>query len=226
MMDKTNVLVEVRDTTKPNLAIPPDIIRIQLSTHAGPTKVSLGKATAQDSCYPEPPLISNDAPEDQIFSPGHTKVTWTADDLRGNSTDKVQNVFVKSLKNNKLMPSLKDIASKLAKALQDSQQALQESRDWSESWTNIEPLLTSIQQLRDLVRDRSEPEGKAELGRQIEKKLTAALAALQQADILIQQSNQADRRKRGAIREQAGNRLTQTLTMMNEIQALSPQTEE
>jgi hypothetical protein len=220
MRDKASVLVEVQDTTKPPLSIPPDIVRIQFFPDIGPIRIDLGEASASDSCYQEP-LITNDAPEDRIFSPGHTKVTWTADDLRGNSTTKVQNVFIIPIKN-KLMPNLKDIAEKLQKAVQNSQQATKESQLWPQSQADLQALTAAVQQLRDLVKDRSAQEGKEQLGQQIEKKLTPALMALQQANTLIQQSNQADQRNRRKLRAQAAERLAQAQGLISAVIKLSP----
>ena len=220
MRDKASVLVEVQDTTKPLLSIPPDIVLIQSFPHIGPTKIRLGEASAWDSCYQEA-LIRNDAPEDRIFSPGHTKVTWIADDLRGNSTTKVQNVFIIPIKD-KFMLNLKDIAEKLQKAVQNSQEAIRESQLWPQSQTDLQTLTAAVQQFRDLVKDRSAQEGKEQLGQQIEKKLTPALTALQQANTLIQQANQADRRKRGKLRAQAAERLGQAQGLISAVMELSP----
>lgn len=224
MRDKASVVVEVQDTTPPLFSIPPDIIRIQPFPHIGPTKISLGEASAWDSCYQEV-LISNDAPENRIFSPGHTKVTWIADDLRGNSTTKVQNVFVIPLRE-KLMPNLKDIAEKLQMAVQNSQQATRESQLWPQSQADLKPLTAAVQQVRDLVKERSAQEGKGRIGQQIERKLTPALTALQQADTLIQQSNRADRGQREKLRAQAAERLAQAQGLISAVIELSPPKEE
>ena len=73
--DMCEAAVQVVDTTPPSITPPDDVIE-ECASPAG-TPVSLGTATASDSCDPDP-AISNDAPA--LFDIGNTTVTWTATD--------------------------------------------------------------------------------------------------------------------------------------------------
>ena len=91
-MNTDDVEVAVHDRVPPTISAPTD--RYFLMTQpGGPVHIDLGRATAADTCEPDPD-ISNDAPAGSMFSPGLTKVTWTADDGGGNTTTAIQNVYV------------------------------------------------------------------------------------------------------------------------------------
>jgi hypothetical protein len=79
-------LVNVVDTTDPQLTVPPDINR---PAGGGLSKVYLGSPSASDSAGPLASLV-NDAPE--LFPVGETIVTWTATDLSGNQVSGQQTV--------------------------------------------------------------------------------------------------------------------------------------
>jgi hypothetical protein len=97
-----NIKIEVQDTTPPELTIPPDIFKkVKVPQESPlpvkPVKINLGKATASDTCLGGV-VITNDAPADSRFPVGKTEVTWTADDLRGNVTTRVQKVEISPAK--------------------------------------------------------------------------------------------------------------------------------
>jgi hypothetical protein len=80
------VVITVRDTTPPVLALPPDVV----VTAAGLlTPVAIGSATATDIFGA---TVSHDAPAS--FPIGTTLVTWTAVDGNGNSASAVQKIEV------------------------------------------------------------------------------------------------------------------------------------
>ena len=76
----------VRDTTKPTLSIPSDML---VEATGLLTPVSIGTATASDIF---PVTITNNSPAQ--FALGTTSVTWTATDANGNSTQTVQHIAV------------------------------------------------------------------------------------------------------------------------------------
>ncbi|QNU65822.1 HYR domain-containing protein [Ruminiclostridium herbifermentans] len=80
-------IITVKDTTKPELIVPEDIIA---EATAVLSPISLGKAIANDIFDV---TIKNNAPE--AFGLGQTVVTWTATDANGNVTTDTQRVIVK-----------------------------------------------------------------------------------------------------------------------------------
>jgi len=96
VVDTDTFDVEVADTKPPSLTQPPDI---QTSIQPPGTKslyVDIGEASTSDACA-DKVMVSNDAPNGNIFPPGVTLVTWEADDGRGNITTAVQKVDVRVL---------------------------------------------------------------------------------------------------------------------------------
>ncbi|MBN1998902.1 hypothetical protein JW935_15185, partial [candidate division KSB1 bacterium] len=92
--DTDTFSVDVRDTVPPKLSIPADIHMVTFPPYS-PTKAYLGEAVASDACCVGNVYISNDAPANSLFPPGNlTHVTWRADDSRGNTTTKVQKVYL------------------------------------------------------------------------------------------------------------------------------------
>lgn len=92
LVDMDTFEVTVGDTTPPYLTIPPDITTPIYPPGTKSVQVDIGQATASDAC--SQPTIANDAPENLLFPPGVTTVTWQADDDRGNITTAVQKVNV------------------------------------------------------------------------------------------------------------------------------------
>jgi hypothetical protein len=93
--------VVVYDAEPPRYLPPRDVFRvvapISATRTSGRVRVNIGAATGMaDACAPRLGVeVTNDAPADRLFPPGLTKVTWHADDGRGNVTPpKVQHVFV------------------------------------------------------------------------------------------------------------------------------------
>jgi len=82
--------VTVVDTSTPTLAIPDTIV---IDATSLKTPVSVGVATATD-LTDDTPNITNDAPE--TFPLGQTIVTWTVQDMFGNSMSKTQTVNVEA----------------------------------------------------------------------------------------------------------------------------------
>ena len=83
------VLVELVDTTPPQVTAPPDIVAEQTSPEGA--YVELGEPVVFDICDPDP-VVTNDAPI--LFPPGLTIVAWTATDASGNSASALQDVLV------------------------------------------------------------------------------------------------------------------------------------
>ncbi len=84
-----------KDTTAPSITCPADVT---VNTDAGScaaTGVSLGTATASDTCSAV--TVTNDAPSS--FAKGATTVTWTATDAAGNFASCTQTVTVSDTEN-------------------------------------------------------------------------------------------------------------------------------
>ena len=88
--------VEVGDSVAPDLIIPADIETQIYPPGTGSVYVEIGKANSNDICS-DKVMVSNDAPKNQQFPPGETRVTWQADDGRGNLTTAEQKVNVRVL---------------------------------------------------------------------------------------------------------------------------------
>jgi len=96
LVDVDNFNVEVGDSVAPDLTIPADIETQIYSPGTNSVYIDIGKASAKDACASEV-MVTNDAPENQLFKPGITMVTWQADDGRGNVTTAVQKINVRVL---------------------------------------------------------------------------------------------------------------------------------
>ncbi len=92
--DPDTFSVDVRDTVPPKLSIPADIHMVTFPPYS-PTEIYLGEASATDACCVDNVYISNDAPANSLFPPGNvTDITRRADDGRGNTTAKIQKVYL------------------------------------------------------------------------------------------------------------------------------------
>ncbi|MCL6456426.1 MAG: HYR domain-containing protein, partial [Gorillibacterium sp.] len=80
------VTVTIKDTTKPVLKVPADIL---LEAAAIRTPVDIGKATAMDIFNV---TVASDAPADYLI--GTTQVTWTATDANGNMSSGTQKITI------------------------------------------------------------------------------------------------------------------------------------
>jgi hypothetical protein len=92
VVDTDTFDVVVGDKLPPELIVPKDIT---VTTYIPGTsmRVNIGEASAHDRCSGKV-MSTNDAPENLLFPPGATMVTWQADDNRGNITTAVQKVTV------------------------------------------------------------------------------------------------------------------------------------
>jgi len=87
--DTDTVVITVRDTTPPELSVPPDLTVEQRNPDG--SVVDIGQATATDACDADLE-ITNDAPP--IFPLGTTVVTWRAQDDSGNVATAKQTITV------------------------------------------------------------------------------------------------------------------------------------
>jgi len=87
--DTDTVVITVRDTTPPELSVPPDLTVEQQNPDG--SVVDIGQATATDACDADVE-ITNDAPP--IFPLGTTVVTWRAQDDSGNVATAKQTITV------------------------------------------------------------------------------------------------------------------------------------
>jgi len=208
MRDAAAVKVVVLDKTPPQLTVPADIIRlVRIPPETLPVKIDLGQAKASDACDPKV-MVTNDAPPGGKFPAGKTKVTWTANDLRGNLTTGIQEVTVIPLEA-KVMPGVKNVAERLAAALAKSLESAKACKAQPECRVNLQPLIAAMTRLNDLVREQAVQEGKGELGKEISKQLTAGQEALQKAQALVDQSNRVNQLNRSRLRTAAAAQMAQ-----------------
>lgn len=130
VMDQTGnentaeAVVTVEDNLAPSLTIPDDIM---IEAQGAQTTVDIGDAIASDNCSAD---ISNDAPT--AFAPGITLVNWTAMDVSGNSTIKIQMIRIIGYNNiisvaiSKLTPFIGE-SKHIAKAIREIEKSLKEN---------------------------------------------------------------------------------------------------
>lgn len=97
LVGENNFTVTVYDNQMPNLQIPADKDQIWLLASMPPKGiyVDIGSASSSGDNCSETVMISNDAPENNLFPPNkETIVTWVADDGKGNLREKKQKVKV------------------------------------------------------------------------------------------------------------------------------------
>ena len=87
----------MRDTSLPIFTQPPQNIVTAIKPPGTQSyKVDIGHVVAVDrECSGEEAIVTNDAPDDMIFPPGLSTVTWQADDGRGNIAIALQKVEVR-----------------------------------------------------------------------------------------------------------------------------------
>lgn len=88
--DSDEVVVDIQDTTPPEITAPAELEAEQTSRDGTP--VDLGKPEVSDICDANP-TVTNDAPA--VFPLGETLVTWTATDGSGNKATAAQKASVK-----------------------------------------------------------------------------------------------------------------------------------
>jgi hypothetical protein len=198
--------VDVRDISPPNLIAPPD--RHVLSG-GGPVKVNLGDPWFLDSCNGQVQL-DNDAPADSMFPPGVTKVTWKADDGRGNVAKAVQTVNVYTMQHLQADKDIVQVLGPFWSSIEKSQAALGECEEDCMCEVPIGPLADAVGGLAEAVEKSSVQEARPML-----RSLNAARAALAEAASLVEQSNSAARGKQ-TLRRAAIGRLEKARDLIQE----------
>jgi hypothetical protein len=215
VVDTYTIKLEVRDTIPPKLYIPQDIYALQTSPQGGPMHLDIGKAYGNDSCSLSV-RITNDAPPNLMFPSGVvTAVTWKADDGRGNFTTKVQNVYVFIAHYN--IFHFVDLFEKMNASINKAQISIKDCENDPRCLVTTAPFAKTLQQLTEIMREMPIPEEQVKLRDQITEKLNPIMQTLNEADMLLIRSSEAQEAERMELRAAALENLERASALMREI---------
>jgi len=180
--------VEVGDTIPPHLVVPQDVVILQMPPDKGPMHVDLGLAWGYDPSGGLP-AIANDAPANMLFSPGLTKVTWKADDGRGNVTTKVQQVAIITISDDPVA-SVKEAAEYLEDAIAKAEDLVAGGEPNEAAMCDIESLISMTEHLAEVMEQLTIPHGQEDLEDAVEEIFDPAEAALDQAETRLKNATQ------------------------------------
>lgn len=201
--------VKVLDTAAPTLHLPQDVYRLLVPPQTAPVTVNLGQAWATDACA-YTVSITNDAPADLLFNAGVTDVTWTADDGRGNTTSKIQQVVVIPLD----VPAIEIVrmaGQHLTESVTKTQATIQEMIDEPNLVVSIGSLAGVLDELLGYLAPRSAWDAPI-----LRPMLEDAKSALDQADDLMQRSVD-DWGERRPLRSSACDELTKAAGLLKAL---------
>ena len=208
--------VEVGDTLPPSLAVPQDILRFRFPSTPSPTLVDLGEAGVSDSCSDQV-MATNDAPDDLRFPDGQTKVTWTADDGRGNIANAVQNVDVVVFQDF-LIGDAKIAALHLTEVIQHTADLADVSADSPNRIIHLPPLITSTNDFLRAAEAMPVADGQEDARASIVASLQSALIALGDAEALAEAAKASgDHAARVDLFRAASDHLATASTAVNQI---------
>jgi len=191
-VDTDTFPVVVKDTKPPKLYIPSDTYRLIFPPYGGPVHVYIGEASGSDACS-DKVMITNDAPSGHMFQPGHiTPVTWVADDGRGNTTKKGQDIHLFIIEDrfnpNIFIVNLKNIIFHVIKSIQKVQMTMEECGPEIRCPMEFHPLVVVFEQLMELTMEMEVQEDQQRIKGEIMERLEPTLGALREADQLIARS--------------------------------------
>lgn len=209
----TMLRVEVADTIPPSFKVPADVMMLFLED-PGPVKVNIGKAYASDMCTSNV-LVTNDAPEDLRFPSGQmTKVTWHAEDLRGNVVTGTQQIHVMVMKPFRF--HLDQAIYLISEGLKQARLDLSLAGDADRCFVDIAPIANGLDQVIDLSFSVELPEQQKNAVLEIASRLKPVRESLAETQRLIDRSNDEEF-ERAELRESARRSVEVALDLLPAI---------